>query len=367
MKAQMLEIAKRRLKESSPLGPHPDENLLTGFVEGVLTENMRTRVLRHLLACRQCRGVVAFSRPEEVKPIMTLALFPKGYWPRWLSLRWAGAIATVALIVSGAWIGRAQLATMFRVADTQFATIPAGGGSEGAADHFAMQATEERKEVSLQRRAPSAVPAAGSMAVAGSQKRPPVATAGSKIAADRIAGRLENQEPATKIINGSLVANYNRATPLFSTAGTPGSTPLVPMWPEKISPSVGVGFQASRPLPPARTKPVKWMVSKSGMLYQSFDDGLRWQLVAVREDAELRSVSAVGSDIWVGGKSGELFQSTDRGRRWTKVVPSTKGMILQDDIERVEFTDANHGRVTTISGNTWITADRGETWEMQEH
>jgi photosystem II stability/assembly factor-like uncharacterized protein len=109
------------------------------------------------------------------------------------------------------------------------------------------------------------------------------------------------------------------------------------------------------------------MVSKSGMLYQSFDDGLRWQLVAVREDAELRSVSAVGSDIWVGGKSGELFQSTDRGRRWTKVVPSTKGMILQDDIERVEFTDANHGRVTTISGNTWITADRGETWEMQEH
>jgi len=82
-------------------------------------------------------------------------------------------------------------------------------------------------------------------------------------------------------------------------------------------------------------------------------------------NVELRSISSAGDNIWVGGNGGSLFYSGDAGRHWTQVAPSYNGITLTDDIERVEFADADHGSVTTVSGKTWVTADHGETWETR--
>jgi photosystem II stability/assembly factor-like uncharacterized protein len=106
------------------------------------------------------------------------------------------------------------------------------------------------------------------------------------------------------------------------------------------------------------------MVS-TGMLYQSFDNGVRWQSVAVREGLELRSVSSAGHEIWAGGKGGALFHSTDDGHHWRQVMPSSHGFPLVDDIERVDFTAPFQVSVTTTSRQTWVTMDQGQTWARQ--
>ena len=95
---------------------------------------------------------------------------------------------------------------------------------------------------------------------------------------------------------------------------------------ERISPLVGIGASRSQPLPGGEIKPVRWMVAPTGVLYESFDDGVRWQSVAVQEKVEFRSVSFLGKEIWVGGKGGALFESSDEGRHWRAVVPACKGV-----------------------------------------
>ncbi len=41
------------------------------------------------------------------------------------------------------------------------------------------------------------------------------------------------------------------------------------------------------------------------------------------------------------------------------------GDALSDDIIGVEFTDIQHGKLTTSGGEIWMTADAGQTWQRQ--
>jgi photosystem II stability/assembly factor-like uncharacterized protein len=45
------------------------------------------------------------------------------------------------------------------------------------------------------------------------------------------------------------------------------------------------------------------------------------------------------------------------------VTPSASGKVLSADIIGVEFTDSNHGKVTTADEQVWITTDAGQTWQ----
>ena len=329
--AQILEIARYRLKESLPMGPHPDENLLTAFVEGTLGGNLRTRVLKHLCNCPACRGVVAISRPEAM-PATATPVAARWSWPRWPSLGWANAFAATAVLAGIAWIGRMEIKTVFLTTPVQVATT----GSVG---------------VPQQRPATSLTPAA----------EPAIATvphsSHSAIAA--------MHKPASASMENSPALGAREFASLSSPVGAARQPWSALTSQEKISPSVAINSVAPRYSPPGKLNPTKWMVSQSGVLYQSFDNGRRWQSVAVRENAGLRSVSSVGIDIWTGGAAGALFHSSDAGHSWTQVIPSYNGLTLADDIEQVAFADANHGTVTTTSGKTWVTADGGETWEIR--
>ena len=68
---------------------------------------------------------------------------------------------------------------------------------------------------------------------------------------------------------------------------------------------------------------------------------------------------------WAGGVSGALYHSTDSGNHWTPVMPSSAGSVLTGDVVSIEFPDLQHGKLSTSTAETWITADSGQTWQKQ--
>lgn len=146
----------------------------------------------------------------------------------------------------------------------------------------------------------------------------------------------------------------------------------------------------------------RWTINSAGGLQRSFDRGKTWQDVDVAANAApaaefkmaaraktapvqptpaqptddekktlrlsappplFRAVTAIGSDVWAGGSSGALYHSFDAGNHWNRVMPAFAGSTLTADVVGLEFSDAQHGRVTTSTGEVWMTSDNGLTWQ----
>jgi hypothetical protein len=146
---------------------------------------------------------------------------------------------------------------------------------------------------------------------------------------------------------------------------------------------------------PAASRLPHWTITSAGGLARSFDQGNTWQDVDVnatpaagfasgamaakaapaKEDKKalklaavpviFRAVAALGTEVWAGGSNGALYHSADAGGHWTQVVPSSAGAILSGDIVVLDFSDAQHGKVTTSTSEVWITTDGGQTWQKQ--
>jgi hypothetical protein len=146
----------------------------------------------------------------------------------------------------------------------------------------------------------------------------------------------------------------------------------------------------------------RWTISSSGVLQRSFDAGTTWEDVDVSRSslangarmqgaAELknhdrnkqdrnkkvrtkeanpvvvfRAVAALGPEVWAGGTSAMLYHSLDAGSYWTRVVPAEANASLAGDVITVEFSDAQHGKITTSAGELWMTNDDGQTWHKQQ-
>jgi photosystem II stability/assembly factor-like uncharacterized protein len=78
-----------------------------------------------------------------------------------------------------------------------------------------------------------------------------------------------------------------------------------------------------------------------------------------------RALAATGSEVWAGGSNSVLYHSRDAGAHWTRVLPSSAGTPLTGDITAVDFSDLQHGRITTSIPEVWTTADDGQTWQKQ--
>jgi len=146
------------------------------------------------------------------------------------------------------------------------------------------------------------------------------------------------------------------------------------------------------------TLQTRWTISSTGALQRSFDQGNTWQDVDVNansatgldslqafaktsrakeKDANqkalkggvaaptFRVVTALGSEIWAGGSAGVLYHSADAGSHWTRVLPSAAGTSLSGDIVSLEFSDPQHGKITTSASEIWTTADDGQTWQKR--
>jgi photosystem II stability/assembly factor-like uncharacterized protein len=137
----------------------------------------------------------------------------------------------------------------------------------------------------------------------------------------------------------------------------------------------------------------RWSISSDGALQRSFDEGHTWTIVnpgapvrgsaaelssasrhalkksdekqaeaQPRSNSVFRAATAFGTEVWAGGSTGMLYRSSDSGVHWTRVVPSASGTILSGDISSIEFSDSEHGAVTTSTGEVWLTADAGQSW-----
>jgi hypothetical protein len=149
---------------------------------------------------------------------------------------------------------------------------------------------------------------------------------------------------------------------------------------------------------------LRWTISSSGSLQRSFDGGNNWQEVAVVANPEVvanlvtlkkaprpqtnksdkagiagdkksqsrglsnpvfRALAAAGLEVWVGGSGALLYHSTDGGEHWMRVQPSSDGVLLKGDITSVQFSDPQHGTISTAASEVWITNDGGQSWQAQ--
>ena len=144
----------------------------------------------------------------------------------------------------------------------------------------------------------------------------------------------------------------------------------------------------------------RWAISSTGALQRSFDAGQTWEEVNVpgvalggRLKAEsavayganvqdekikrskkaeskaglvFRALAAMGAEVWVGGSQAMLYYSLDSGLHWTRVLPTEASTLLTGDVVGVELSDVEHARVSTSTGEIWITADHGQTWHKQQ-
>jgi photosystem II stability/assembly factor-like uncharacterized protein len=154
----------------------------------------------------------------------------------------------------------------------------------------------------------------------------------------------------------------------------------------------------------AKASAVRWTISSAGGLQRSLDGGNTWQDVAVvtmpevgassmtvesaamtqagksdkarsREDKKsqtktvsspvFRAVAADGLEVWAGGSSSMLYHSRDGGEHWTSELPSADGVALRGDVNSIQFSDPQHGKVSTSSAEVWTTSDGGQSWQKQ--
>lgn len=206
----------------------------------------------------------------------------------------------------------------------------------------------------------------------------------SEVSADR----LERQDvPVGKAKAASQDAGATVGGPLQKPASPVTLTPM-----------------ARTSLASAVSPPPNWTISATGGLQRSLDHGSTWQDVNVvatepavganfasfevvvknsrarEKDKEeegkgalkkqttgpvFRAVAAVGADVWAGGQGGILYHSKDSGDHWARVVPNVAGSFLTGDVVGVEFSDPQHGKITTAVPEVWNTADGGESWQKQ--
>ena len=108
----------------------------------------------------------------------------------------------------------------------------------------------------------------------------------------------------------------------------------------------------------------RWTLSSDGtLLLRSLDNGKTWQSIPVAGRVVFRAVSAMGPEVWIGGSAGALYHSSDSGQHWQEVEPAGGSLILVADIIALEFTDPQHGKLTTANHEIWITADAGQSWQ----
>jgi len=312
--AEIPKIVSQRLQAMAELRDHPDPNLLTAFVERSLKSADRVRVLEHLSACSSCREVVSFSAMPEIS---TVSLAPSASgWLSWPALRWGAAVACVVVVGAAVTLHQKREPQQMAAAVAEGRSAAARISEPNTADQIA---------------SPDKAAAAGP-----ENANRPVASASPVEMADARAG-----SPLAAVVPGR--AKDALAEPQSDQSEKLGTT----------------NNAATASLAP------RWTLSADGTLQRSLDTGATWQTIVVSSNTVFRALAANDLDIWVGGSAGALFHSSDAGEHWTQVRPVASGAVLEDDIVGVEFTDTLHGKLTSSTEETWITADAGQTWHKQ--
>jgi Photosynthesis system II assembly factor YCF48/Putative zinc-finger len=408
-------IVRERLKAGRAVTGHLDADILTAFAERSLSEPDRTRVLTHLAACTDCREILSLGLPPIDTGIVAAAsISVRRSWFTWPAFRWGFATAGVALIAVGvielehhhsatsATLAR-QVAPAPIVTGSQKEVAPAEPTAElnttvkaAATAKKAVNAIAEGKvrldhpAVEPQRRSPNrAEPSSSAVAKLQTQKAP-APMRESQMVEVQAQSAFVNAQPADSQLAQASPPD-DSAEQFFGY----NSGPLSRAKPADIEPvqaGVGGGIVATP----------RWSITAVGGLQRSLDQGKTWQDVDVNQSSAVtagaatetggliksakvkpnlmhapmsgngsltpiffRAVTAAGNEVWAGGSNAALFHSTDGGNHWTRVLPSSTDAVLTGDVVSVEFSDPQHGNVTTSTPEIWTTTDAGQTWQKQ--
>lgn len=342
---ELPKIVQQRLG-SGQSGPHPDADLLTAFAENSLLKRERAAVLSHLSRCGDCRAIVALAQPvTDSLPVISVAPTSRLRWP---VLKWAGAVACVAVVGAAIGLYRDQH-RKYQAPVQTYSAAPSEGRQETPAEPASEKPVARKPAASPDRNdaAQPASPAAPAQRTMKDSNSPARQASAPPESLDQIreADQLEKKE--------SIVAGKAKAAPAEEMSGAAAGN--VGLMDRK---SAASDMSLASALTP------RWTLGADGALQRSLDGGKSWSKIPVSSDTTFRVVSALGSDVWVGGVAGALFHSVDAGEHWSQVKPNDGKRTLADDITAIQFTDPVHGRITTANDDVWATSDGGSTWQQ---
>jgi hypothetical protein len=380
--ADLPKIVIQRLPGGGRHQAHPDPDLISAFVENSLTQRDRNQVLEHLAHCNNCREVVALSLPEQSDALRADQRPAGSPWLSWPVLRW-GALAACVVVVGAAVTLRyesrsksrqfvAQSPEMQSMNETviqptsppkpqsaevvnQISSQPSVGiAGVGTAAKVGLKAAPRKAAT------PLAADKELSEARTTLQRKPLLAETGT-------AGVSAGAEPASPIPSSTmdeLVPGRAKDVPVESQTYEAKAAVGEPMLAKPAMSAPALAGKKAVLVPTTKLLP-RWTLSSDGSLQRSLDSGNTWETIPVPTQAILRALAANGLDIWVGGSGGALYHSSDAGQHWTQVRPTANGEVLTADIIGVEFTDPQHGRLTTSAKESWFTDDAGQSWQKK--
>ena len=408
---QLPKLIRQRLQaQTKEDGRHPDPDLLAAFTDHLLGKTERVQVLEHLARCGTCRDIVSLATPDLEAGGAATQVVPRSGWLRGPILRWGGLAASIAVVTVAVTVPRlsrhsspvsttqtaqtesrtnASQARMDEAADKLSVSVPATyrAAEVDSVAGLSKQAkfSDRKKDVSNAKPSRASKVAEGRSVSPMPQAAVPASPPLSAKSADEDQAELK-KEQASDIqvsVSNEVVAVEAKAAPAEleiapgKAKGAPSrdtQTGLVrndaralshPTMAGAISPQFADATSTKNAEPATRGRIVpRWTLSSDGTLQRSLDSGRTWATIPVAGNSVFRALAAVGADIWVGGSGGSLYRSIDAGEHWLQVKPASSGKVLTADIIGVEFTDANHGKLTTADEQMWITADAGQTWQI---
>ena len=371
---------------------HPSPDVLTAFVEHVLSGGENHRVTEHLARCEECREIVFLASSAIEEPTATeqdwlaAAAAPrisptplakahaaqtmgsaspaKARRRRWAPrMVWIATFAAVALVVAGILVQQrfvavrptSQLAS--KVASNAPA-LPSTGPQHAVATQPTRESaptTPSYERKTKRARTKSVMPSDyDAMGVAPQ----PSTAALEHSAVPTTSGNNAIQKPATNAIGGPVTAaappaprvNSFAASEADRTAAEGAATRQLYAIPQVSIRGVNV------------THP-QWRVTTEGHVEHFAENG--WTRVLANQTTAFRVVSVVGDQVWVGGNGGALFHSSDKGRQWGRVSVVTTSGTVTATIVSIQFDDPQNGLVITESGSRYGTSDGGITWSSQ--
>jgi Photosynthesis system II assembly factor YCF48 len=342
---------RERLNASTATDSHPEPDLLAAFAERSVSDRERGVVLQHLAHCTDCRELVWLSLPET-ELATTLKPKPRRHFAllRWVALATAlsGLAITALLVLPGRQQSPVYLAKSARVASP-----PAR--QSNAVDNYSLAPTPQtRAEATVpnrdKNRADSKDVVAFTASSAMARLKLPAADAKQK--KDALANRrLDESERNTAVV----VANEFEAKPMADAPAMQTASGAKVAAGAQVAGGIGGGYAAA----------MRWQVSPEGRLLRSRDSGATWEPAETDQAKRYTAVAFVGSHVWAAASGNALYHSGNSGQTWELLRPAVEGVAPAGDIVQLEFSDPEHGQLSSSSNEVWFTADGGRTWHKQ--
>lgn len=311
--------ALRRSQE--PETDHPDANVLAAFNCNTLSRSDRSLLLRHLSQCAACREVVALTASTETRSSKLL----------WWTIPLAAGAGGAFLLAISVWL---HVPTFPDSKPTEKQIISATGSSGTAAQDQALNVPSQPLVAYAPRKKP-AVKKRKALPV--QVESPAQANIHLPLPSD---AEPSFQRPMAETVSPALTLNFAERANINPTAAFARAVDSGPVWSLSTEPS------------------------KANVLLRSFDNGHNWQEVVLDPQAHLTALLAQGADVWVGGFGGMLWHSIDFGVRWSRIEPKSEtGAPLRDTIRQIASPAPDRLEITLDSGDRWLTADDGLTWQ----